>query len=66
MEYLQKSAELIKAIYGCDIMTPNTKICNSLCDSVKKILEKLECFQKLTCELKLPCFKDVELDFLDE
>jgi hypothetical protein len=66
MEYLQKSAEIIKEICGCDLITPCTKRCNSLYDSVKKILEKRECLQKLTCALKLPCFKDVELDFLDE
>jgi hypothetical protein len=33
---------------------------------VKKLVEMRECLQKLTCALKLLCFKDVELDFLDE
>jgi hypothetical protein len=66
IKHLQKSAEIIKEICGCHLITPCTKRCNSLHDSVKKILEKRECLQKLTYTLKLPCFKDVELYFLDE
>jgi hypothetical protein len=61
-----KSAEIIKEICGCDLITPCTTRWNSLYDSVKKVLEKREFLQKLMAALKLPCFKDVELDFLDE
>jgi hypothetical protein len=46
MEYVQKSAEIIKEICGCDLITPCTKRCKSLYDSVKKILEKLECLYR--------------------
>jgi hypothetical protein len=34
--------------------------------SVEKILKQRECLQKLTCALQSPCFKDVDLHFLDE
>jgi hypothetical protein len=54
-----KSAEMIKEICGCDLITPCTTRWNSL--YVKKVLEKREFLQKLMPALKLPCFKDVEL-----
>jgi hypothetical protein len=62
----QDSAEIIEEICGCDLITPITTRWNSLYDSVKKVLEKHECLQKLMSTLKLPYFKDVYLDFLDE
>ena len=61
-----KSAEIIKEICGCDLITPCPTRWNSLHDSVKQVLEKREFLQKLMTALKLPCFKDVDLDFLDE
>jgi hypothetical protein len=61
-----KSAEIIAAVFGCSLTTPCATRWNSLYDSIKRLLEKRELLPKLMTELKLPCFKDVELDFLDE
>jgi hypothetical protein len=51
---------------GCDLITPCTLRWNSVYDRVKKVLEKCEYLQKMMSALNLPCFKDVELDLLDE
>jgi hypothetical protein len=61
-----KSAEVIADICGGQLTTPCATRWNSLYDSISKLLDKRSVLAKLMQALNLPCFKDVEIDFLEE
>jgi hypothetical protein len=61
-----KSAELIEEMCGCQLTTPCATRWNSLYDSISKLLDKRSVLPKLMPALNLPCFKDMEIDFLEE
>lgn len=61
-----KSAEKIFDICGSSLPTPCATRWNSMYDSLKGLLKKRDSLPKLMSELKLPTFKEIELEFLDE
>ncbi|MCI4442764.1 MAG: hypothetical protein JHC39_04585 [Lentimicrobium sp.] len=61
-----KSAEKIFDICGCNLPSPCATRWNSMYDSLKGLLKKRDLLSKLMIELKLPSFKEVELEFLEE
>ena len=61
-----KSAEVTERMCGSNLKTPCTTRWNSLYDSLKELNEKRNVLNKLMPALNLPCFKEIELDFLDE
>jgi len=61
-----KSTEKISEICGRSLPTPCATRRNSLYDSIYSLLTKRECFVTLMPALQLPCFKNVDLEFLDE
>lgn len=61
-----KSAEKILEICGSNLPTPCATRWNSMFDSLKGLLKKRDSLPKLMSELKLPSFKEIELEFLDE
>jgi len=61
-----KSAEIIEGMCEGQRTTPCATRWNSLYDSISKLLDKRSVLPKLMPALNLPCFKDIELDFLEE
>jgi len=61
-----KSAEKIFDVCGCNLPTPCATRWNSMFDCLKGLLKKRDLLYKLMSELKLPSFKEIELEFLDE
>jgi len=60
------SADKIYQIVESSLKTPCATRCNSLYDSIKGLLDKRNVLSQIMTKLHLPCFRDVDLEFLDE
>ncbi|KAL7641163.1 UNVERIFIED_CONTAM: hypothetical protein RMT77_008301 [Armadillidium vulgare] len=61
-----KSAETINNIFQCQIRLPCPTKWNSLYDSVLLLTQHKNVLNDLMTALQLPCFKDIEIEFLEE